>query len=294
MPGYASDPSALKGIDPNIVRDIRQASNATNVDFAYLMAQAQQESSFQPRAKAATSSATGLYQFIDKTWLWAVKNFGGKYGLGQYADQIQESGGSYHVADPAMRQQILDLRKDPGVSAAMGAEFARQNKQDVEQALGHPANSTDLYLAHFLGAQGATALVRTIETHSDVKAADILPEAAAANHSVFYDHATGQAKTVSQIYRSFAEKLDSQISQFGGAVGDDATYTLASDDVASGALSQMPTDVSSKLNQPMLTMMNVIAVAALKLMGQDQTSDNLAPGAEDEQKRRQQTAGTNA
>jgi len=288
MASFASDPTRIHGVDPQIVNDIRRASQATNVDFAYLMAQAAQESSFQPNAKAATSSATGLYQFVDKTWLWAVKQFGNKYGLGQYASQIQESGGSYHVADPAMRKQILDLRKNSSISASLAAELAKQNKQDVEQALGHPATSTDLYLAHFLGAQGATELVKTIETHSGVKAADLLPEAAAANRSVFYDH-SGQAKTVAQIYKSFADKLDNQISQYGGTVGDDAEMTLASDDVAGGSLSSMPKDLGGKLNQPMLAMMNVIAVAALKLMGQDKPSDNLSPEAEN--KRNQQTDG---
>jgi hypothetical protein len=292
MPDYAPTTTA-RSIDPNIVSDIRRASHATNIDFAYLMAQAAQESSFQPNAKAATSSATGLYQFVDKTWLGMVKQFGDKYGLSQYASRIQQSGGSYHVADPAVRQQILDLRKDPSVSASLAAEFAKQNKQDVEQALGHPANSTDLYLAHFLGAQGATELVKTIESHSSVKAADLLPEAAAANHAVFYDHATGQPKTVAQIYKSFSEKLETQISQFGGTVGDDAEVTLASDDVAGGSLSQMPADLSNRLNQPMLAMMNVIAVAALKLLGQDQPADsNLSPESQDKQK--QQAAGTSA
>src|ERR1700735_1054556 len=104
-------------VDPAIVGDIKRASRAANVDFGYMMAQAAQESSFKPGAKATTSSATGLFQFIDSTWLQSVKQHGAKYGLGQYAAQIStDENGQPHVADPAVKQQILDLRKDPQIS----------------------------------------------------------------------------------------------------------------------------------------------------------------------------------
>jgi hypothetical protein len=296
MPSFVPPPpnatSGTSGVDPTIVSDIRRASQATHIDFSYLMAQAAQESSFQPKAKAASSSATGLYQFIDSTWLRMVKQVGGKYGLGQYANEIQQtSDGEYKVSDPTVRKQILNLRTDPGISASLGAEFAKQNKQDVEQALGHPANATDLYLAHFLGAAGATELVKTIETNGSVKAADLLPDAAEANRSVFYDTA-GQPKTVAQIYKSFSEKLDTQISQFGGSdsVGDNAEVVLASADVSSGAIPELPADVVAKINQPMASMMNVIALAAMKLLGQNQPTDQHLSGHDKD--RRRETAGT--
>jgi hypothetical protein len=278
-----------RGIDPAIVSEIRQASNATQVDFSYMMAQAATESDFQPTAKAATSSATGLYQFIDSTWLESVKQYGARYGLGRYAQAISETADGPHVADPALRQTILDLRNDPGISASLAAELARSNRQTVEQGLGHPANATDLYLAHFLGAAGATRLVKTIESNASVSAASLLPQAAEANRSVFYDTA-GQARTVGQIYSHFSQKLESQISQFGGSVGDSGDVTLARDDVASGALSAMPFDLSAQASQPLLTMMNIMEMAALKLLAQEQSGD-LSPDSEDEKRRKQLTAG---
>jgi len=281
----ARPPSAVPAVDPNIVGDIRRASRLANVDFGYLMAQASQESSFQPNAKASSSSATGLYQFIDSTWLTAVKTYGAKYGLGNYASQIQTSeSGTPHVADPSVKQQILDLRKDPKVASEIAAEFAHQNKTDVERALGRPASSTDLYLAHFLGASGATSVVKSIEHDGSAKAADLLPAAAAANKSVFYDSTTGEAKTVSQIYQSFAAKIERQINQYSNATGD------TSDGAVDAAVFKSPLDASSKLSQPVLAMMNVITLAAMKLVGDTETKDQLSPGQTVDDKRKTDTS----
>ena len=81
-------PTMPRGIDPTVVRSIRQASQATSTDFGLLMAQASQESDFRADAKSPTSSATGLFQFVDSTWLDMVQRFGAKYGVGQLAQQI--------------------------------------------------------------------------------------------------------------------------------------------------------------------------------------------------------------
>ena len=52
----------------NVQSAIARAATRTGVDFDYLLAQAKLESGLDPSAKAGTSSATGLYQFIDSTW----------------------------------------------------------------------------------------------------------------------------------------------------------------------------------------------------------------------------------
>ncbi len=246
-------------VDPAIVGDIKRASQSAHVDFAFMVATAAQESGFQPDAKATTTNATGLYQFIDSTWLNAVKQWGGKYGLGQYASQIQLADGRATVTDPALRQQILDLRKDPAVSASLAAELASSNKSEVEHALGRSASPTDLYLAHFLGARGATEFARQIESDGSAKAADLLPQAAAANRAVFYDE-SGQAKTVAQIYGNFAERLERQVNQYAGATGV-STFT------ATEALALDPVDQPQTNTQPLLATMTVLTLAALKLLG---------------------------
>lgn len=248
-------------VDPSIVSDIKRASQASHVDFGYLMAQAAQESGFHPDAKASTSSATGLYQFLDTTWLHAVKQWGGKHGLGALAAKIDTNAkGGLSVDDPAVKQQILDLRKDPHYAAALAGDLASQNKQDVERNLGRPASATDLYLAHFLGAQGATDFVKKVEHDGTTKAADLLPQAAAANRSVFYE-TSGEAKTVSEIYRNFSAKIEGQIRQYAHAEGIE--QNTAADVVAFRA----PIEKPDRNTGPLVAMMNVLALAAMKLVG---------------------------
>jgi hypothetical protein len=190
-----------------ITQAIKTAANRTGVDFAYLLNKASQESGFDPNAKASTSSATGLFQFTQQTWLQMVKSNGTQFGLSQYADHIQVTNGVASVSDPSWRQAILALRKDPTVSAEMAGSLDKANLGTLQNNVGGSIGPTDLYLAHFLGAGGASEFLNTLKTNPSASAASILPEAAASNPSVFYG-ANGQPRTVAQIYQHFAQKFD--------------------------------------------------------------------------------------
>jgi hypothetical protein len=255
-------------IDPAVLKGIRQASQSTHTDFAYLMAQAAQESGFQSNAKAASSSATGLFQFIDSTWLDMVRQHGAKHGIGQLAEQVTyDSGGHPHVADPTVRETILALRKDPKISAALAGEFARDNKAEVERALGRPAQKTDLYLAHFLGAGGATEILKAIQQNGATPAADILPEAASANRSVFFDGRTGAPRTVADLYRSFASKIEKNAATYG-PLGGSAVASAAGDGGATpNALALVPSRLDSGHGGVPLAAFNAMMLVALKLLG---------------------------
>lgn len=216
-PRAEAETKKVKGysIDRDVMQSIRSASKKTGVNFGYLMAQAAQESSFQPEAKASTSSATGLYQFLDSTWMSMVREHGAKHGLGALADQIKPDGrGGFSVADPKMKQHILDLRKDPSVSAVIGAEFALSNKQDLEKSLERKVGSTELYLAHFMGSAGASRFLKAIEKNASQPAANLMPEAAASNRGVFYDKDSGRARTVGEVYRMFSASIESKQEAF--------------------------------------------------------------------------------
>lgn len=195
---------------PGVTSAIQNASARTGVNFAYLMEKAAAESSFDAKAQSKTSSAAGLYQFIESTWLQMVRDHGDDYGLGEYAKHIDSKG---HVDSKAMRKEILDLRKDPDKAACMAAEFAADNQRYMQDHLGADGKdigSTELYLAHFMGAGGATAFLKAYHDNPLGAAADLFPQAARANRNVFYDSKTGQPRTLASVYDFFDKKFSNE------------------------------------------------------------------------------------
>lgn len=187
---------------------IASASASTGVDFSYLYHQARIESGLNPTARAGTSSATGLYQFIEQSWLGTVKKHGAEHGLGWAADSIALGrDGRYHAGDAATARAILDLRNDPDASAAMAAEYAADNKGYLEKRLGREVESVDLYMAHFLGPAGARRFLAGMDADPDAAAADAVPAAARANRAVFYDRA-GRPRSFADIRQRFAAKFE--------------------------------------------------------------------------------------
>lgn len=216
----AIDPAAFRGASSDVRTAIRAASAETGVDFTYLMAKAAVESSFRPDAKAPTSSATGLYQFIERTWLDMVERHGAEHGLEAEAAAL----GSGEV-DSAMRRQILDLRNDPKLAAAMAAEYTRENVDHLRRTVGGSIGATEQYLAHFLGAGGAEEFLKAMRADPEQAAAEIMPAAARSNQGIFYRN--GLPRTLAQVYDHFAAK-------FEGAAGATA-YAEAAPGGAAGA-----------------------------------------------------------
>lgn len=187
-----------------VVNAIRQGAEKTGAGFDYLLKTAQRESALEPDAKAKTSSATGLFQFIEQTWLSMVKQEGPKQGLSQYADAISsDNGGRLSVSDPATRDKILQLRNDPQVAAVMAGALTQKNRDQLATSLGRQPQAGELYMAHVLGARGASDLIRAAASDPGRVAARDFPEAAAANRSIFYDKA-GRARSVQEVYGALA------------------------------------------------------------------------------------------
>ena len=147
----AAAPRAKPQPRPEVQAAIASASQATGIDFGYLLGQARLESGLNPTARAGTSSATGLYQFTQGTWLATLDKHGSAHGYG-WADAKIEHG---KVKDPAARRQILAMRNDPMAASLMAAELASDNRDVLVGVLGREPDAAELYLAHFLGAGGA-------------------------------------------------------------------------------------------------------------------------------------------
>jgi hypothetical protein len=188
---------------------IHQAASATGTSFQYLLATAQVESGLNPQAGASTSSARGLFQFIDQTWLATMKQAGPSLGYGQYASAItKNAAGKYEVQDPAMRSEILKLRNDPTANAVMAGAFTQANAALLSDRLGRAPSEGELYIAHFLGAGGAGRLISAASADPNASAASYFPNAASANPSIFYDRSTGGARSLAQVRDVLTARYD--------------------------------------------------------------------------------------
>src|SRR3981189_3522470 len=216
-----SNATATAGVDPSrvgIAGAIKQAANTTGTSFEYLLATAKMESNFNPTAGASTSSARGLYQFIDQTWLGTVKEAGAQLGYGKYADAITRSpSGSYSVSDPAARTAIMKLRDDPAAASSMAAVLTQSNSFKLTGKIGRRPTDGELYMAHFMGVGGATKLILNAEDNPQASGARLFPNAAAANRSIFYDR-SGRPRTVSEVYSVLT-------SRYASAANSPATRT---------------------------------------------------------------------
>jgi hypothetical protein len=215
---------------------IQAAAAKTGVDFNYLLGQAQVESGLRANARARTSSASGLYQFIDQSWLAVMKKHGAENGLGWAADAIT-SGANGHltVGDPATRNAILQMRNDPTIASLMAAASASDNKSALQSSLGRSVNGTDLYMAHFLGLGGAHAFLSTMAANPNASGAALFPAAARANRGVFFD-SSGQPRSVAAIYQRFADKLGSAAAAGGAGAASNVMQASTSSDMSLEAI----------------------------------------------------------
>jgi hypothetical protein len=190
---------------------IRTASVQTGAHFDDLLAWAKIESGLQPGAQAATSSASGLFQFVGQTWLAAVRQYGPAHGLGAEAAAIVSKGGRLTVSDPVMRQHILDLRTNPQVAATLAGDHMQGIADSLTTSLGHAPDATEMYLGHFLGPTGAAQM---LEAGANRSAASVLPEAARANPSLF-TNPDGSPATVAQFVAHVRDRLASVYAGLG-------------------------------------------------------------------------------
>ncbi|WP_443750528.1 transglycosylase SLT domain-containing protein [Asticcacaulis solisilvae] len=206
MPTSVTSPQSLingigqtaETVAHGVMGSLQRAASATGVDFSYLVKTAQRESSLNPNARARTSSAAGLFQFVEQTWLGVLKTNGAKHGYGAYADQITKGrDGRYRVTDPGVRHQVMGLRFNPDANAVMAAEMTAGHAAYLKGRIGRDPTQGELYAAHFLGADGAADLITANASRPGARAASLFPAAAHANPTIFYKH--GKALDVASV-----------------------------------------------------------------------------------------------
>jgi hypothetical protein len=212
---FAPSPSVGRySLDPQVVAAVRNASASSGTRFDTLLASAALESGLNATAQASTSSARGLFQFTEQTWLSAVHQFGAAHGLQTDAAAIVSQHGQLTVVDPAEKQRILNLRFDPSVSANMAGAHLRDLAVNLATAIGHPPDAAETYMAHFLGSAGATQMLQAAASTPGRSAASVLPEAARANRSAF-----GVANGASLTAEQFVQHLRARVAQAFSDVG---------------------------------------------------------------------------
>jgi len=186
---------------------IDTAGDKSDVDFDYLLQTAIRESSLNPTAKAGTSSATGLFQFLDSTWLMVMKQEGPRLGYQKYADAINvDKDGDYYIADKKLKAEVLKLREDPQVAADLAAAYTKSNGDYLYGRFGRMPSPGELYIAHFLGANGAAKFFDAGLADPNQSAAALFPRQARANATIFYDH--GKPRSIKQVYQLLVAKHD--------------------------------------------------------------------------------------
>jgi hypothetical protein len=199
-----------------LVETILRAAEVTEVDPVYMMALADKESSFLPDIKSASSSAEGLFQFLSSTWLEMVQRFGAKHGLATEAEAIQSANGQFTVADAAMRDRILGLRRDPYVSALMAGEMMKRDRSRIESRLGRPITRPEFYLAHFFGVDSASKFMSLLDDKPKQSAPRVFPAAARANKSLFFakDGRKTRHLTVAEVYDKIDDMIDERLERY--------------------------------------------------------------------------------
>ena len=215
---------------------IAQAADRTGVDFSYLLAQAKLESRLDPNARARTSSATGLYQFIDSTWLQTLDRHGASFGLADAANAITIQKGRAKVSHGESRAAILAMRYNPETSALMAGALAQDNAQMLQSVLGRDPDPAELYLAHFLGARGASNFLSRMSFNPDQSAATLMPKAARANRAIFYER-SGAARSLDGVMQLIRGKMaaagaGSEVAP--GATGSTIGFPIAAFNPAAG------------------------------------------------------------
>lgn len=172
----------------NIQPMVRNAANTFGMNEGDLAGLIYMESSFQPTAKADSSSATGLGQHISSTWSDMVSKYG-------------------HLIDGPPD------RNNPEHSLLMTAAYAKENSDKFTKQFGREPSMVETYAMYNLGYTGAQKFL----TADDDKLIDssVISDRAVKNNAGLYTDGNGNRLTVGQAKQVIGNRLDTG-SQYAG------------------------------------------------------------------------------
>jgi hypothetical protein len=208
-----------------LTETVVRAAQVTGVDPAYLMALADKESSLLPDNKARTSSAEGLFQFIESTWLEVLRRYGPKHGCVAEAEAIQMAAGRPVVSDETDRERLLRLRRDPYLSALMAGEMISTHREILAGKVERDPSFAELYVAHFLGVNGARRFVALLSDEPDNSAPQAFPRAAKANRALFFASKADpsrkrKALSVAEVQGRIAAMINKRVARYASVRGE--------------------------------------------------------------------------
>lgn len=195
MSGNKPDPTA-KVPDPTgpgingLKETIVNAAKVVGIDPNIMLTTAAIESDFNPNAKAGTSSASGLMQFIKSTWKETISKHGSKYGYDQSTSPF-----------------------DPKASALMGAHYIKDSLSGLSKSYKGAISSVEAYLVHFMGPGGAAKFLKAMQENPGQYGSQLMPKEAAANQSIYFGK--NGPRTLGEIYQWFYNKVRTKASRYG-------------------------------------------------------------------------------
>lgn len=207
-----ADAAVLPSIQPHVLVALRSAGGARRDDHVLLFALAWRESRCDPDARNPASTARGLMQFTRAGWLEAVRDHGEVHGLASYVVALATDRGTGEITarDRRLFTELLVLRDDPRLSAALAMARLGREKASLALFLRRPVTHADLYMVHFLGRDGARRFLRELARAPSRRASDAVgPDAVAANRNVFVA-SDGRHLSLREVYREVRSTLRSQ------------------------------------------------------------------------------------
>ncbi|PCJ02649.1 MAG: hypothetical protein COB14_01435 [Alphaproteobacteria bacterium] len=204
--------------NPSLINDIYDASITTQTDFELLLITAMIESDLGRVTKSSTSSARGIFQYIEPTWLILIKRYGVRIGKKTYADTIEINTESYL---PEMirhsqftKKDVLDLRNNTKIASLIKAyQLKDEAKIVAKYKAGQRINATDHYIVHMLGLSQARTFYALLRNESSNILTNLnnkgFKEAIRLNPTFFYS-AQNKALGATEAYTQFHRKVSQQ------------------------------------------------------------------------------------